>query len=164
MHISRWVKYIVVLQCLFTLQACGFHFRGDYQVPEHLTQVSVNASLHNQVASILQDALHLRSVEVVPQNRGIPHIEIGEDQLDRRILSLLPSGQVAEYELIYTLPVAFVNEQGERTTQRIQLTRDYQDDPNFALAKTRELELIVSEMRDTAVQRLLILMNQYLRE
>lgn len=138
--------------------------RGDFQVPEHLTEVSIEASSRNEVARILEDALTVRSVSVVEPRSGVAHLELGDDRMDRRILSLLPSGQVAEYELIYTLPVTFVDRNGQRVQQNIQLSRDYQDDPNFALAKTRELELIVSEMRQTAVQRVLILINQYLRE
>lgn len=162
--LSVSLKIALLLQSILLLQACGFHMRGDYQVPEHLTELSIEAGTRNEVARILEEALRLRSVAIVEADAGIPLIVLGDDRMDRRILSLLPSGQVAEYELIYTLPVTFVGRNGQRIQQNIQLSRDYQDDPNFALAKTRELELIVEEMRQTAVQRVLILMNQHLRE
>lgn len=156
-------RLFAISAALFLLAGCGFHIRGNFQVPENLTQVAINAPPRNEVAKNLRDALELREVAVVPYKLGIPLIEIGEDKLDRRILSLSSSGQVAEYEFIYTLPVIFTDASGRVEQQTIQLTRDYQEDPNFALAKTREFELIISEMRRDAVQRTLILMNQYLR-
>lgn len=39
--------------------------------------------------------------------------------------------------------------------QQLEVYRDYQDDPNFALAKTREREVLVSEMREEAARQLL---------
>lgn len=156
-------RVLATCVALLLLAGCGFHLRGDFQVPAHLTEVAINAPKRSEVASTLREALELRQVQVVNYELGIPLIDIGEDTLDRRILSLLPSGQVAEYEFIYTLPVTFTDSAGRVSHQAIQLTRDYQDDPNFALAKTREFELVISEMRNDAVQRTLILMNQYLR-
>ncbi len=156
-------RLLATSAALFLLVGCGFHIRGDFQVPEGLTEVAIHAPKRSEVAANLRDALKLREVAVVPYATGIPLIEIAEDKLDRRTLSLLPSGQVAEYEFIYTLAVTFTDSSGHVEHQSIQLTRDYQDDPNFALAKTREFELVISEMRRDAVRRTLILMNQYLR-
>ncbi len=148
---------------LLLLVGCGFHIRGDFQVPPNLTEVAISAPKRSDVATALRDALELRGVTVVSYAINVALIEIGEDKLARRTLSLLPSGQVAEYEFIYTLPVTFTDSSGRVSQQVIQLTRDYQDDPNFALAKTREFELVISEMRNDAVRRTVILMNQYLR-
>jgi LPS-assembly lipoprotein len=36
-----------------------------------------------------------------------------------------------------------------------ELNRDYQDDPDIALAKSRELSLLLSEMRQQAADRIL---------
>ncbi|MCC5855888.1 MAG: hypothetical protein JJU10_09485 [Idiomarina sp.] len=159
----RLTQWSVIGLMALLLSACGFHLRGDFQVPDGLTELYVDAPSRSQAARFLEQALELRGVEVQGVSGNIPQIRLEEDSLDRRIMSLLPSGQVAEYELIYTLPVTFINVDGTSHSQTIQLSRDYQDDPNFALAKTRELELVVSEMRRDAVQRILILMNQYIQ-
>ncbi|WP_165831929.1 LPS assembly lipoprotein LptE [Aliidiomarina sp. B3213] len=129
-----------------------------------MEEIAVSAPERSEVGEILIQALSQRGVEVTQPQDGIPSIIIEQDTLDRRILSLLPSGQVAEYELIYTLPVTFVTASGKEAKQTIQLTRDYQDNPNFALAKMRELELVVEEMRQESVSRALILLNQYVRQ
>ena len=36
-----------------------------------------------------------------------------------------------------------------------ELNRDYQDDPNAALAKARELDLMLTELREQAVARII---------
>jgi len=157
------LRLLIVGAALCFISACGFHVRGNFQVPENLTEVSVQGNKRSDVAMGLQRALTQRDIHVVPYTQGTPVIEVGQEQLVRRILSLTPSGQVAEYEFVYTLPIRFVHTSGQAQEQTIELSRDYQDDPNFALAKTREFELVIREMRSDAVQRALILMNQYLR-
>ncbi len=65
------------------------------------------------------------------------------DGLQRRTLSLFPNGQVAEYELIYTVELSDDDAgSGCHSPTKLSLYRDYQDDPSRALAKARELDLI----------------------
>ena len=82
-------------------------------------------------------------------------IAINRDELSRRTLSLSGSGQVAEYELIYSVDYSINEANKDPVDLRIEVYRDYQDDPNFALAKTRERELLVAEMREEAARRML---------
>ena len=84
-----------------------------------------------------------------------PELKITEDSLNRRTLSLFENGQVAEYELIYGVKyqLQFPNE--ELKTFAFELNRDYQDDPDRALAKSRELNLILSELRLQAADKIL---------
>lgn len=162
--VQHSLRLLFVGAALFFISACGFHVRGNFQVPDNLTELSIQGAKRSEVAAGLQRALAQRQIAVVPYTEGIATIEIGQETLDRRILSLTPSGQVAEYEFIYTLPIRFIHTSGQAQEQTIELSRDYQDDPNVALAKTREFELVIREMRNDAVQRALILLNQYLRD
>ncbi|CUS48760.1 MAG: lipopolysaccharide export system outer membrane lipoprotein component LptE [Idiomarinaceae bacterium HL-53] len=157
-------KFFALLLCCLVLSSCGFQLRGNFQLPDHIDSVIVLSDEESEVAKILRDSLEERGVRVVDSGDEYPIVRVDQDRMDRRILSLLPTGQVAEYELIYSLPVTFINSNGRETEQLIQLTRDYQDDPNFALAKMRELEIVVDEMRQEVVLRTLILFNQYVRD
>lgn len=143
---------------LTVLNACGFHLRGSYQIPEHLQHVSLAAPERSALANRLRQELAQFEIEVVDRQADVTHIELLEDQLDRRVVSLLISGQVAEYELIYTAPLRVHTVDGSVQTHEITIYRDYQEDPNFALAKTRELELLLSEMREDAAYRIMMLL------
>ena len=85
----------------------------------------------------------------------MPELRLLKDKLDRRTLSVFPNGQVAEYELIYTViyELRFANEDIQTFT--FEINRDYQDDPNLALAKSRELSLMLGEMRQESADRIL---------
>jgi len=72
------------------------------------------------------------------------------------------SGQVAEYELIYTVDyeVSFPN--SESISNTLVVSREYQEDPRQILAKSRELELVLNEMRDESADRIIrLLSSQY---
>lgn len=153
-------RTLSVLVILSVLSACGFQLRGSYQVPAQLAEVSIEAPNRSELASRLRDELAQYEIDVVERAADVTHIEILADNLDRRVLSLLISGQVAEYELIYTAPVRVHMIDGSIEAHDINIYRDYQEDPNFALAKTRELELLINEMRDDAVYRIMMLLTR----
>lgn len=83
------------------------------------------------------------------------------DKLERRTLSLFESGQVAEYELLYQVNYQLLKDNQLLLEKTAEVARDYQDDPNFALAKTRERELLVNEMRAEASR---IILQQIISE
>ena len=157
---ALFAKLLSVLITLSLLSACGFQLRGSYQVPAQLAEVSIEAPNRSDLAARLHDELAQYEIAVVNRSSDVTHIEILADSLDRRVLSLLISGQVAEYELIYTAPVRVHMVNGDIESHEINIYRDYQEDPNFALAKTRELELLVNEMRDDAVYRIMMLLTR----
>jgi LPS-assembly lipoprotein len=72
------------------------------------------------------------------------------------------SGQVAEYELIYSVDYQVIFPNAEPINNTVSVSREYQDDPQRILAKSRELELIMDEMRmETADRIIRLLSSQY---
>ncbi|MCW8866013.1 MAG: LPS assembly lipoprotein LptE [Colwellia sp.] len=112
--------------------------------------------VHGELTRLVKQHLARNQVNVLKQkNIENPELRIMPDKLDRRTLSVFQNGQVAEYELIYAVhyQLRFNNE--ETLDFRFELNRDYQDDPNLALAKSRELSLLLSEMRKSAADKIL---------
>lgn len=151
-------KLLLTLTLLTTvsLAGCGFQLRGSYQLPPQLQQASITAPQFSEVAEQVRERFTLAGVEVL-ETSSAEHtqVEILRDSLTRRTLSLSASGQVAEYELIYTVDYQLRAPQQAARAFQVEVFRDYQDDPNFALAKTREREVLVAEMREQAAQQLL---------
>lgn len=154
----------MLLKTLFTalittslLTACGFQLRGDYLLDDELQTLYVSSSdVHGELTRLVKLTLSQNQVKVLPRSQvDIPELRILSDKLDRRTLSLFSNGQVAEYELIYAVryQVRFTGEDAREF--RFELYRDYQDDPNLALAKSRELSLLLSEMRTSAADKIL---------
>lgn len=148
---------ITMLTATMVLSACGFQFRGSYLLPPELQTLYVSSvDLHGELTRVVKQHLSLNQVTVLNKKQnGVSEVRILKDTLDRRALSILPNGQVAEYELIYTVSYQVFQQGKERQNFIFELNRDYQDDPNLALAKSRELALLLSEMRKEAADRVL---------
>jgi LPS-assembly lipoprotein len=155
-HKAPLVMAVFAVLTLF-LSSCGFHLRGDYLLsPQlqtlHLTSEDKFGELTRQV----KQHLSLNKIKLVANPaKNVPQLKLLKDSLNRRTLSVFPNGQVAEYELIYTVRYQLALSESDIRSYVFELNRDYQDDPNIALAKSRELELMLSEMRKQAANKIL---------
>lgn len=146
------------------ISGCGFKLRGDQQLPPGVEQVRLSAtSAHMPLQRELEKQLTLFkipfSVDHTPTTEpGTLDIRLEGDDLNRRLLSLFPTGQVAEYELILTVRylIAFPGQEPQQV--EFEVTREYQDDPDAILAKSRELQLVLTEMRQRASERIVRLL------
>ena len=146
------------------LSGCGFKLRGDQQLPAGVDIVRLSASTaHMPLQRELEKQLVLFkipfSVEQSPVKQPATlDIRLEGDSLNRRLLSLFPTGQVAEYELILTVSyrIAFPGKAPQQV--EFEVTREYQDDPDAILAKSRELQLVLTEMRKQASERIVRLL------
>jgi LPS-assembly lipoprotein len=142
---------------------CGFKLRGDYGLPSGIQQLQLlaaqkNAPLHR----ILNKQLQTYNIEVWDNTIGQKQlneqvdviVSLKSDKLERRLLSLFSTGQVAEYELVYSIKYQLQFPDGEPQQIEFDVTREYQDDPDAVLAKSRELDLIQNEMRKEAANRI----------
>lgn len=154
--------YLIILLASW-LGGCGFHLRGDYLLSDELQTLYVSSSdVHGELTRLVKQHLSRNQVNILKlKNAQAPELRIMSDKLDRRTLSVFQNGQVAEYELIYTVAyqLRFAAKEGQSIEEpldfRFELNRDYQDDPNLALAKSRELSLLLSEMRQSAADKIL---------
>lgn len=156
-YLLNKIKVLGVMLCTFTLCACGFQLRGDYLLaPELQTLYVSSVDQHGELTRLIKQHLVQNQVKVVKQfTAEIPEMHILKDKLDRRTLSVFPNGQVAEYELIYTVRYQLKRANQDSQFFKFELNRNYQDDPNLALAKSRELTLMLSEMRKEAADKIL---------
>ncbi len=154
---------LLVLVCL-ALLGCGFKLRGDYGLPSNIQHLQLTAAQNNSpMHRVLKKTLQSFDIQIWPsaaiakQNdtKLDAMLYLQSDQLERRLLSLFANGQVAEYELVYTVKYQLQFPHQEPQEISFDVTREYQDDPNAVLAKSRELDLIHSEMRLEASNRII---------
>uniref|UniRef100_UPI000175404E Rare lipoprotein B n=1 Tax=Shewanella oneidensis (strain ATCC 700550 / JCM 31522 / CIP 106686 / LMG 19005 / NCIMB 14063 / MR-1) TaxID=211586 RepID=UPI000175404E len=134
----------------------GFKLQRSYQIPEQLNQLSLSSSdEYKELTRLVRERLRLNNVKIVDAANDVPVLRLITDSLERSTLSLYPTGNVAEYELIYFVEFAVALPGKEAQPFKIEIRRDYLDDPRTALAKSREMELLVKEMRIQAADRIL---------
>ena len=146
------------------LVGCGFKLRGDYGLPADIGQLQLLAAQKNTpLYRILWKQLQGFNIEVLDNTASVNRAEqqiavvvyLTSDKLERRLLSLFSTGQVAEYELVYTIKYQIQFPALDAQEIEFDVTREYQDDPNAVLAKSRELDLIQNEMRQEASNRII---------
>ena len=146
---------------LTLLSSCGFRLKGQYYLPETLQIIYLSSEkkfspLTKQVElRLLQNQVKLTD----SLNATTSELRVLRESFQRRSLSLFPNGQVAEYELIYVANFELRQPKKEAQKFAIELSREFQDDPNNALAKQKERELILKELRVIASDRLLAQLN-----
>ena len=155
---------LMALITFSVISGCGFKLRGDQQLPSGIETVRLSASsaqmpLQRQLEKQLTVFKIPFTIDQTPtQEPSVLDIRILGDELNRRLLSLFPTGQVAEYELILSVRYMIAFPGREPQQVEFEVTREYQDDPDQVLAKSRELDLILDEMRADAADRIIRLM------
>lgn len=161
----RFLLYTLAMLTTVALTGCGFHLRSAPSLPDNLNAVIIgSAKAHAPLGRALYKRLTVYGLNGIYQHQVNQQTDTGvavyllPESLERRLLSVYPSGQVAEYELIYNVryKVQFPDQQAIMAT--FEVVRDYQDDPDQVLAKSRELDLVLDEMRmeaaDIIIRRL----------
>ncbi|MDC8830900.1 LPS assembly lipoprotein LptE [Alteromonas sp. chi3] len=159
------VRYCAVLLTTLVLASCGFHLRSDKILPSNTNYLHIESTTRN--APLLR-ALKVR-MDVYQIDGGTEAKPVYEDttitirlqpeKLDRRLLSVFATGQVAEYELIYSVRYTVTFPDGKQVSNFFEVLREYQDDPDQVLAKSRELNLVLDEMRLDAADRIIRLLS-----
>ncbi|MCL1050660.1 LPS assembly lipoprotein LptE [Shewanella abyssi] len=135
---------------------CGFKLQGSYSLPEQLQTLSLTSQdEYSELTRLVHERLRLNRIAVVEPAHDIPMLRIISDSLDRSTLSIYPTGNVAEYELIYQVSFAVQLPDAESQRFEVDIHRDYLDDPRTALAKSREMQLLLKEMRIQAADRII---------
>ncbi|AWL11453.1 LPS-assembly lipoprotein LptE [Saliniradius amylolyticus] len=147
-----WLGALLVL-----LSACGFKLRETPLLGASFEQFYVHSTQpHAPLYRAFYQRLQQLPYQLLEQPEVTePVITLYPERLDRRLLSLFSTGQVAEYELVYQVRYRVTLPNTEPQEFEFELRREYQDDPNAVLAKSREMQIILSEMRDKASERIL---------
>lgn len=168
-------KILICLVLAFSitiLQSCGFKLRGSQALPSNVKDVYITA---DYIYAPLQRALDTRLPVYQLQSNIVESKDLNQadmknavlislqpEQLERRLLSIFSTGQVAEYELMYSVDYVVSFDGKAPIYSNVTVAREYQDDPDEVLAKSRELELVLQEMRLDAADRIIrLLSSQY---
>ncbi|GAC14919.1 LPS-assembly lipoprotein LptE [Aliiglaciecola lipolytica] len=154
------LRLCILLMVTLGLNACGFKLRSAQPLPNGIEQVYLSGA--QQYSPLKRAVKEYFDIYQIPYVDNIPvaqkdstiAIFLYPDTLERRLLSLFNTGQVAEYELVLTIRFQVIFPGKEAQMVEFDVTREYQDDPDAILAKSRELELVLKELRKQAADRI----------
>ncbi|MBQ4831678.1 hypothetical protein J8L70_00305 [Pseudoalteromonas sp. MMG010] len=150
----------LALMCVL-LTACGFHLKKASSLPEDLMHLTLKGDDERSVLfENLKKELLASNVELKEPSKQVSQLYLYNEQLERQTLSLFQNGQVAEYELAYSVSYVVKRPGSDPVRKSFELYRNYQDDPDHALAKAKELELLLGEIRKQASRKIVRELSQ----
>lgn len=146
---------------LIVASGCGFKLRGLYDIPSSLTRVAiVTENPNSEMVRTLQQALQANGVTV--DSQAPYRIEILEESMTRRTLSLDSSARPSEYEIRgeVTFQVTDLDDQLILTPRSLMSERSYNVDSSNITASESQEPILRQQIRQDLSQQI---MRQYIR-
>lgn len=157
--VRRGVVFLSLATCHLSLVSCGFHLRGQVELPRPLEAAYVSGvprtgALAQDVAFIIEGA---GGQVVAEPAEATGRLVIHEEEFDRRVLSVDSSGKVSEYELRYAIRYALHGPDGDVIVpeETVSGTRSYRFDPGNVLGAGEEEAVLREELRRQTVTQML---------
>lgn len=139
------------------LISCGFHLRGDHEMPMHLQTMAVLPdNPYEPLQRDIRRALRQAHVEVVASPTSVYSLHIDSASLSRSVMIVGTDGQTKQEELIYTL-LYTIKAPGRdpMPQQTIKVQRILNVDYNRTLGQSLEENTLVSEMQAEVTAQLM---------
>lgn len=153
------MRYIWIMCLSLVLISCGWHLRGQVEVPPHLRVMAIepqNTLLPLQ--RTLRSALKMADVQVVSMASN-PHsiLYIIDETVNIRVWVLNLDSETQENLIRYELKFKLTNAQGSvlLPEQSIVIEESQRVNPNTLLSQSEETNLLVQDIRENAVQQLM---------
>jgi LPS-assembly lipoprotein len=150
------MRQFSILLLLLLLSACGFHLQGSAAIPPELLEMAVvDAQPATTIAPDLRSALRRKGVLV--SDLAPLSLQLRGESFSKRVLSVDASGRALEYGLGYTVSFSLQGKAGLSwiPVESVVVTRDLRFEAAEVLATANEETVLVTEMRNEAVMRIL---------
>jgi len=157
---AYYYKISFILLSLILLSGCGFHLKHTNGLADKYPKIYIQSSVSNrELTRFVEMRLRGAGIEVVKTPAyNITVLKIGNVSSSSRIISLYVTAENAEKELGYNLDYSIQNPGYPAKNFTFNLYRDFLENSEKALAKSREEELLTEEMHSIAADHIITTM------
>ena len=134
--------------------------------PEVTSMASLTTETDDAADVMGEDSTQTRTTAMDPAllNSQTPILRIMSESTESRTVSLYSDATAAEYELSYVIKIEVRLPEQEPQYFTIALQRDQLNNSQEALARSRESELLIRELREAAAQQVVRTLSQVIIE
>jgi LPS-assembly lipoprotein len=151
------MRRALLLCLLLCLTACGFHLRGEQNMPFASLYLDIKGGQSLFVVE-LRRALSMSKIRLVerPEDAEVV-LQIVSELADKQILTLAGTGRVNEFQLRYRVSLRAYDVQKNDwiPADELSLYRNFSYDDTKILSKEAEEALLYQSMRNDMVQQIL---------
>jgi LPS-assembly lipoprotein len=144
---------------LAVLSACGFHLRGEVELPPLMQDTYIDSrDPYTGIARALRTQLERSDINVLEtREQASAVLKIIGERSENRVLSVGSSGKATEYELFDEVVFSLSDAAGKVLVepQTVRMTRDLVFDETELLGKLAEADSIHREMLDSISRQIL---------
>lgn len=141
------IRFLLVSALTCTISACGFHLRGQIDVPDSISVLAIQTDDTDLYRSLVE-ALDFSGVTVVQSSADAKALlDLHKVEFERKVRTIDDRGKVTGYNLIYRVFFKVTSAKGEKLRQSaVVARRDFNFDPDLVLQKEIEENALREDM------------------